>query len=97
MNAEDLSMIAGAILSLAFSYVPGLSGKYEQLAAEQKRLIMLALVVIVAGVIYGLSCAGLADKLGLSVACDEAGLIGLVRAVLLTAVANQGTYALTKR
>ncbi len=97
MNAEDLAMIAGAVLSLAFSYVPGLSGKYEQLAAEYKRLIMLALVVLVAGAIYGLSCAGVINKLGLAVACDNTGLIGLVRAVVLVAVANQGTYALTKR
>lgn len=96
MDADTLSLIAGAVLSLAFSYVPGLSGKFDQLAAEYKRLVMLGLVVLTAGVVYGLACADLAGELGLAVACDKAGAVSLVRAVILAMIANQGVYSLTK-
>lgn len=97
MNADELSMIAGTILSLVFSYIPGLNQKFGELATEYKRLIMLILVVIVAGVVYGLACAGVAGDFGLSIVCDRAGLVGLARAIIYAAVANQATYGLTKR
>jgi hypothetical protein len=34
MTAEQIAAIAGAILSLAFSYIPGLREKYEPQSAE---------------------------------------------------------------
>jgi hypothetical protein len=34
MNAEQLTVIAGAILSLAFSYIPGLKTSYADPSAE---------------------------------------------------------------
>ena len=37
MTAEQLIAIAGAILSLAFSYIPGLKTRYEPLSDELKR------------------------------------------------------------
>jgi len=97
MNADELSMIAGTILSLAFSYIPGLNQKFGKLSTEYKRLIMLILVVIVAVAIFGLACAGVAADFGISVACNKAGVVGLIRAILYAAVANQATYGLTKR
>lgn len=97
MSATDLSMLAGAILSLLFSYMPGLSEKYDSLQPEQKRLIMLGMVVLVAVGAYALACAGYADRLGYSVECTDAGLIELAKAVIAAAVANQGVYGLTKK
>jgi len=96
MDADGLSLIAGAILSLIFSYVPGLNSKFANLQTEYKRLIMLGLVVLTAGGIYGLSCWGFGADIGISVSCDKTGLFGLLRIVILSAVANQGTYGLTK-
>ena len=37
MTAEQLIAIAGAILSLTFSYIPGLKTRYEPLGDEMKR------------------------------------------------------------
>ena len=66
MSAELLSTIAGAILSLLFSYVPGLSGWYQKLGENgdgvdggtARRLFMLGLLVLTAAGAYGLACSG---------------------------------------
>jgi len=47
LSAETLVMVAGALLSLAFSYIPGLQPKYDALPATTKRLVMLGLLVLV--------------------------------------------------
>lgn len=95
MNAETLSMIAGTLLSLGFSYIPGLNNRFDSLSPEYKRLIMLALVLISAIGIYAVSCAGV--DFGLSIACDSTGVVSLARLVIMAAIANQGAYGLTKR
>lgn len=95
MSDVELSLIAGSILSLVFSYVPGLSGKFDQLVPEYKRAIMLGCVLIVAAGAYALACAGLGESLGLAITCNVDGALALVRSVILVAVANQGTYKLT--
>jgi hypothetical protein len=63
MTADVLSVTAAVILSLVFSYIPGLNTWYAALAKELKQLIMLALVVIVAAAAYGLACAGVLESL----------------------------------
>jgi hypothetical protein len=96
MTPDILFGAAGAILSLLFSYIPGLNAWFAGLKSEFKQLIMLGLIVIVAGVAYGLSCAGVLGNLtGIKLTCDEAGLLGLLRAVFLAIVVNQGTYGLS--
>lgn len=40
MTSDELAAVAGVVLSLAFSYVPGLSGWFDGLRGEYKRLIM---------------------------------------------------------
>ena len=96
MSETELAAGAGVLLSLAFSYVPGLSTKFAALAPEKKRLIMLGLLALVAGGSFGLSCAGLiADLAGVAVACDRAGALGLVRIFALAVVFNQGAYLIS--
>lgn len=97
MSIDTLTMIAGAALSLAFSYIPGLNSKFDGLAPEYKRLIMAGLMLAIAAAAYGLACAGLGEQLGIPVACDQAGAIGLLRAWLLAVIANQAAYAVTPR
>ena len=97
MTAEQLTLLAGAVLSLAFSYVPGLNVRFDALTAEYKRLIMAGLTLLVAATVYGLACAGLGEQLGIIVPCTQAGLIGLVQAWVLTIVGNQAAYSLTPR
>lgn len=96
MTADLLAGTAAIILSLVFSYIPGLNTWYAALQKELKQLIMLGLVVIVAAAAYGLACAGvLADLTGIPLACDQAGLLGLFRAVVVAIVANQSVYSVS--
>jgi len=93
ITPEWLALIAGALLSLLFSYVPGLSDWFAKLDGTHKRLVMLALLAVVTGVAFGLGCAGV---LG-GVACDQAGAVSVLYAFVLALVANQGVYNITPR
>jgi hypothetical protein len=91
MTAEQLALIAGAILSLLVSYIPGLNEKFAGLDSIYKRLIMLALIVLTAVGIFGLSCAGIYDY----VTCDQVGAWYLLELIALAAMANQSAYLLS--
>ena len=88
MSAESLSLIAGTVLSLIFSYVPGAKGWYLQFNGQAKRLIMLTLISLSAGIVFGLSCLGWGSEFGITLSCNQAGMFGLVRQVVLAIIAN---------
>jgi len=88
-----LASIVGVILSVFFSYFPKVRDWFAALAGDQKRLIMLGCLVIVAGALYGLNCAGWIQAEGLT--CDQAGAVTLVNAFVAALVANQTTYLVT--
>lgn len=90
MSAEELSMMAGALLSLLFAYVPGLSGWFDKLDTVYKRLIMGASLLTVSLGMFGLSCAGLLDV----ATCDKMGAFNMLNLFIRAMVANQGTYQL---
>ena len=89
----SLSAIAGMILSMALEYVPGIAGLYERLTAVQKRLVMLLLLTVSAGGLFGLSCADLV----LYVECSARGVLELLGMIGVAIGVNQGTYLLTKK
>lgn len=91
MTAEQLGALAGVILSLLFSYVPGLSDKFAGLEATTKRLVMAGLLLLVAIGALALSCANLV----VTVECSQAGLIGLVNTFIAALVANQAAYLIS--
>jgi len=91
MSETTLASLAGIVLSLAFSYVPGLRDKYALLSADYKRLVMIAALLIVSAGIFAAGCAGYAAK----VTCDMAGAQVMLTYFVSAAVANQGTYMLT--
>ncbi len=97
MTAETLSMAAGVILTLVFSYVPGLNTKFAALSAEVKRLIMLGLLVLVAAGALGIACAGAGEVFGVAIVCDEAGIYALVKSLMAAIIANQALFAITPR
>lgn len=97
MNVETLTAIAGAILSLAFSYLPGLRRWYETLDGTAKRLLMLAVLTVTAFALYALACTPYAELLQIPLACDAAGAISLLRLLLSALIANQAVYSLTPR
>ena len=97
MNADTLALIAGVVMSLAFSYIPGLKTWFGKLASERKQLTMGIVLVAVAGAILGLACAGVGGDLGIAVTCDRAGVLAFARVLILALIANQSTYLITKR
>ena len=97
MSAETLSLVASAVLSLLFSYVPGLNEWFGKLDGVHKRLIMLALLAIVAGGSYALACAGVGQDLGVAVTCDKSGAVELLKVFILAVMANQTIYTISPK
>lgn len=105
MNPATLATLAGAVLSLAFSYLPGLSAWYARLGRQadgstdggaRKRLVMLAALLCVSAGIVLLSCSGWGELAGSrQISCDRSGLVTLLQALLGAIVANQSVHRLS--
>ena len=87
-----LAAIAGAVLSLAFSYIPGLNTTFADLKAETKKLIMAGILLVVSAAIFGLGCAGIVQS---GITCDQQGIVQLVWIFISAVMANQSTFMLT--
>ena len=96
MAAENLSMLAGAVLSFFFRF-PGIQGWFDSLQPAGKQWVMLATLVLTTGGIVSLACTGWAVDFGLEVACDRSGLVTMINALIGAIMANQGVYQLTRR
>ena len=92
MTPEFVSSIAGIVLSLAFTFIPGLNEWYEPLVKSKKQLIMLGALALVTAGAVGLACVGWFNS---PATCDQVGIEQAVTAFILAAVANQATYKLT--
>lgn len=93
MTAEQLAALAGTVLSLALSYIPGLSTAYGNLDTTAKRLVMGVLLVAVSVGAFALACGNvIAD-----VTCDRGSALGLVSALIAALVANQATFLISPR
>jgi hypothetical protein len=95
MNAEELSAVAGVMLSVGCSYLPGINEKFNLLDPTHKRLVMLGLLVLATLGVFGLSCldAGLSPV----VQCSRTGAWGLARAFGLAVVANQAAFQMSPK
>jgi len=93
MTPESLALLSGVILSLAFSYIPGLRTWYEVLDSDRKRLVMLAALFVAVAGTFALSCAGYGDQF----ACTTAGAYDAITVFVLAMVANQATYLVTPK
>ena len=97
MTANVISLSAGVILSLLFSYVYGVNSWFDKFNGTHKRLIMLLLLVIVAAGGFGISCLGWAASFSISVTCDTAGAVGLFQQLMIAVIANQSTYLISPK
>lgn len=96
MTPEQLAALAGTLLSLAFSYIPGLAPWFDELEPTRKRLIMAVLLAVVAAIALGMSCVGWISAEA-SAACTQGGALQLVTTYIAALVANQATYAISPR
>jgi hypothetical protein len=92
LSPELLASVAGILLSLAFSYIPGLRVKWAAVEPDKQRLIMLGLIALTAGAIFGLGCAG---WLNINLSCDQAGVQKLISMLILAMIANQSVYQIS--
>ena len=97
MTTTVLAGIAGALLSLLFEYVPGIAPWFEKLPAVGKRVVMSAALIVAAGLVYGLACAGLLGALNWNLECSEAGLTQLLGILFAALASNQTFHALVKK
>jgi hypothetical protein len=93
MDYQLLSAVAGIALSLGFSYIPGVKGAFGALTGDWKRVVMLIMLAVVAGAVYGLSCGEIIN----TVTCDQAGAMVMVEAFVLALIANQSAYTITPK
>lgn len=94
MTVETLSLAAGALLSLLFSYIPGVKGWFESKDSTVKRLIMALALLVVSVLVFAAGCAGLQIP-GVQLECTTQGAWLLVQVFLLALIANQSTYSIT--
>jgi hypothetical protein len=97
MNAELLTSICAAILSLAASYIPGFSSWYASLDGTRKRLLMLALLALTSLGCYALACAGMGELFSLELKCGQPGALSLLRLFLAALMSSQATFMISKR
>lgn len=98
ITASQLSEGAAIVISLCFSYAPGLKTWYDLQDKVRKSLVMLAALVVVSGGLYGLACAQLTILLGpITLTCTSASLQGLIGTLFQAAVYNQATFLFSPR
>lgn len=94
LTPEVLASLAGAVLSLGFSYIPGLNTRFAGYTDTAKRLIMAILLLVVSAGLYGLQCAQI---ITIGIACTQAGAFQIVWIWLLAIVFNQSAYSISPR
>ena len=90
----DSNVVAGIgaiLLSLGFSYIPGLSDWYEKQTSQYKQLFMLGMLLLVVVVMFGLSWFGLEAFF----TPDAAGAWEAVKVFGMSVVINAGAYKAT--
>ena len=91
MTSEQLGSIAGIVLSLLFSYIPGVRDRFALLSSTEKSLFMAAMLLAVSIGAFGLSCASVVNV----IECSQSGVVQLVSVFISALVANQATYVLS--
>ena len=91
MTSEQISALAGLILSLSLAYIPGLSSWYS--ALENPKKVFVTGIVIVVAAVGSLAWNCRADPAGL-VACLNQNYSVYLSALIAALVANQASFTL---
>lgn len=88
--------IAGALLSIAFQIIPGLTDWYEYKDSKVKALIMLAAITVTGIALFGLSCI----SPWIYVECTTNGaweIVGGIASIIsIMFISNQTTHGMAK-
>lgn len=95
MTAIQITTYAAILVSLLFSYIPGLNDWFAIQTATKKRLVMLGVMLIVTLGAFGLSCTPLVVSLHLAVSCTAAGAYDLVPSFVAAVIASQAAFAIS--
>ncbi|MBA4375822.1 MAG: hypothetical protein C0401_06585 [Anaerolinea sp.] len=90
LSAEAFVVLSAVILSVAWTFTPGLRIKFGELASNIKVIINLALMILLAGLMFLFTCTGWNPIPG--VACTVEGAKALGVLVFIAIVGNQVTY-----
>ncbi|MEN6522853.1 MAG: hypothetical protein ABFD14_03925 [Anaerolineaceae bacterium] len=93
LGDDVLIALAGVVLSIIFTYMPGLRVVYGGLVTETKQLIQLILIITIAGITFAFTCTNFWLVPGVD--CSKQGLITLIIYIFLAAGGNQLTYKLS--
>lgn len=91
-NAELIALVAGAVVSLIFSYFPVLRVKFAGLTQEAKSGIMLGLNVLI---VVALCLLDAFDIFDFGLTFDKAGIANIVLTFFAAMIANQSAYVLS--
>ena len=95
MSDSQLSLFAGALLSLAFSYIPKLKDWFDAKDSTTKRLIMAGALLVVSLGIFGAACGQILNGLPITAVCDKNGAVAILQNFIIALVANQATFTIT--
>ncbi len=93
MTQEKLVALVGVVTSLVFSYFPVVKDWFDGQLPNVKRLLQVAVALVVSGVVFGLGCAGIVEGF----ACTWDGALDAAWLLVAFIVANQATYAVTPK
>jgi len=83
-------VLAGGVLSLVFMYFPGMRVQFAELRSEQKQLINLVLIILLAVGMLVMTCTNFYVIPG--ILCTKNGVLQLLIYVFLAGGGNQLTY-----
>ncbi len=89
-SSEVLIVLAGGVLSLVFMYLPGMRVQFAELRSEQKQLINLVLIILLAVGMLVMTCTNFYVIPG--ILCTKNGVLQLLIYVFLAGGGNQLTY-----
>jgi len=95
LTQESLAVVAGGVLSVIFSFVPGLNVWFAAKPENLKRILMAFYLAVLVGALFGGMCLGIFYITG--AVCDQITAIQFIYLWMLAAVSNQSIYSLTPR
>jgi len=95
MSPELLAAILGAVMSLAFAYIPKLKDWFSGQASQAQAAIMAAVLVVITIAVFVANCGTLLVIINLT--CTKQGTLDALWYLYLALAANQSTYLLAVR